>query len=222
LNFAVLSKLRLISGNLDELVERIKIAIRQPGIHNLAEIAFYCSDQSHQEFYLLSFWFQLEDSQEAHNLIRAEFFKATSLRSKMVERHIFRLNWEYRLLTQTPAASHIRLLTFPDNYPEDKAKVIIEAARKRKPEIPGLLGSWIGRCLDNPQLTLQRVDWASLDAMEAFFNSKQNQDIIAERRAQGIQIDYTRQNLKEIIEYIPDTLYESTQEKQNQVALAKD
>lgn len=206
MNFAVLTKLKLISGTLDQLVERIKIAVRQPGIRNLAEIAFYRSSESFEEIYVLSFWFKLEDRQEARDVVHAELSKSMDIKSEVIESNRFQLIWEYRLLTQAPAASHIRLLTFPAGYPDDKATEVIEAARTRRPALGGLVGSWIGRCLDNPQLTLQRADWVNSEAMEAFFYNKTNQEIIANRRAQGIEIEYASRNLERFIEYLREPL----------------
>lgn len=206
MNFAVLSKLKLSVDKLDKLLEQIKTVARPPRVANLAEIAFYRSSQSIDEMYVLSFWFELDHIQQVHNLINAVFSKDNDVNIEIIESKNFQLDWEYRLLTQLPAASHIRLLTFPDGYPEDKARAVMDAARIRRPKIAGLVGSWIGRCLDNPQLTLQRVDWISEESLEAFFCDKSNQELIASRLAQGIRIEYASRNLERFIEPLREPL----------------
>lgn len=207
-NYAILNRVRLVSGASDQLIRQIKQATRQLQLKNMAEIVFYRSPDNPEEFYVISYWFQLQTNQQAKPA-EFEFFKHLLNKGELVDRETFQLCWEYRLITRSPATSHIRLLTFPEDFPEDRTQEIINFPRKHRLEVPGVIGSWMGLSLENKRKTLHRVDWATVEDRINFFNKQGTQEILEERKRSGIQIEYASFDLHELIEHAPGSLQDN-------------
>jgi hypothetical protein len=206
MNFAILNKVRFVSGVPEELIQQLRQATRQLQLKNISEIVFYRSPVSPNELFVISFWYQLQSNQPEKPVAR-DFFQRLETKGELVERETFRLTWEYRLLTQRTTASHIRLMTFPEDFPQAKIDQIINYPRKRRLEVPAVVGHWMGRSFNNPHRTLHRVDWSRLEDRINYFNMPSTRQMIEERKASGIDIEYASFDLQELIESPPNQLY---------------
>ncbi len=92
-------------------------------------------------------------------------------------------------------------MTFPAGLNEQEIQPVINKVRTRRQEVPSIIGSWIGRDITNPNITLHRVDWLSVEDRQNFFNSEITQAEIARRKARGIKIEYASFELQGIVQF---------------------
>lgn len=186
MNYAILRKIRAISGSRDELLVAARKVFIRSKIPNLAEAVSYFSPNDPQEFYSLYFFWALPKPSEFEPPFKSAY-PDWEARRQILQQDVFELLWEQRILTTRLVASHFRLLTFPASYSLESAYKDLNYYRglpRKKPgiEYDGLVGSWMGRRInatttgtnesDSNSLTfLVRSDWVSLEAQQNFFDS---------------------------------------------------
>lgn len=200
MNFAILGSVRVISpASTDKIISEIKQLVRQLRLHGLVEIAFYVSEDQSQEILINSFWWQMQDLKEANELINLALFKKLEGRAEILEPYIFQLVWEYRRFLMPIQASVVRLLTLPENYPEEYVNKNMSRTRQYVEKDPDILAAWNGRSIDSGKHILFRTDWGSLQAQQVYFKSESVQNTIRTLRAEGIILNYASFNLQSII-----------------------
>jgi heme-degrading monooxygenase HmoA len=203
MNYGVLSKIKVLSGNTGEVLEQMRQVTALSTKQGRAETAFYLSAIDHKSFYTISYWYSLQDFHEAcaHPNTSKEALEFKS-RRQVIEYHTFRLCWDYRQLHHPLASSEFRLLTCPDHYTEQNYAEIVATMRDLKGKLSGLNGVWLGRCLtpNRKRVFLQRLDWRNRDDQQSFNNTHLLQEALAAHRAQGMLIEYTSANFQGLVQ----------------------
>lgn len=206
MNLALLVRVKAFSGNLsDELVSQVRIPVRKAKFFSQVEIAFYLSSNDPNEYYILAFCYLMQDLREAQSLIEASLNRFLPGRGQLVEELLFQLNWEYRLVHLFPAASHLRLLTIPEDYPFLRQQEFINGARHHIREWPGSIGAWFGRCISGRPLILSRADWSSPAAQLEYVGAQVLRQARLRRRGngEGVEVEYASFELQSLIKTEP-------------------
>jgi hypothetical protein len=207
MNYGVLTKLHIPSSSVVEVIEQTKLAVKLSKKPNQIETAFYLSANNPQMLYILSLWYAYPELDNATFLsdFQPRSVQEAIEQGQLVEQQIFQLCWEFRLLSSPIVASHLRLMTYPENYSEERYNNSLNIMRHGKEIISGLVGSWVGKCLTSPRrISLHRADWSSLQAQRDFFYS----DAVAKaainrRRDEGVVVEYASHNLQGLIQSEP-------------------
>lgn len=197
---AALTKIKIWSGDREELIDIIKKLMKRARFPGHVESVYYLADKNQREFYEISFWQQISQVSAVEDAWKSGFFHTVAPKLERLEQENFDLIWEFRRLPLTPVASNIRLLTLPKDIPETWLdEKVINIPRRYRKEIPGLIGCWIGRSRDNPGRVLQRVDWSNLPSQQDFFNSKPVQEALAQGKGLGVRFEYASYELQSIL-----------------------
>jgi len=200
LNFGVLRSVRVISPALtDEIIFEIKHLLRQLRLRGLAEFAFYLAAEQTQEVLMTSFWWQMQDLQEANEALNLALSQKLRGRAELLESYIFQMIWDYRRFPVPTQSSVVRLLTLPDGYPNENVNKNIRATRRFVEKRPDVLAAWIGRTPNEGKYILYRTDWASIEAQQAYFKAEPVQQAILAYRASNIILNYASFTLQSII-----------------------
>lgn len=162
-------------------------------------MAFYLSADKPTEFYILSFCYSLADLEQAETILNAELFSNPEIKGSRIEWELFRLSWEYRLMHLTPVASHLRLTTFPRDYPQGRLDEVISLNRQTIRQTPGSIGAWLGRSITGETKILSRGDWNSITAQFEYVGSQVLHDARIRRQVQGIEAHYASFELHSVI-----------------------
>lgn len=200
MNYNVLSKLKVVSANPEEVLYLFKSTLAQTRPRGLAESVFYLSASDPQDFYALSFWYALQDWEATTEKLQPGLSRALGGKAELLEQHHFRLIWETRQMHLSPVASNIRLMTFPDNFPQERIDEMVKAGRRQKHLMPGMVASWLGQSVSGKPILFHRVDWVSLEAQQNFFKANEVQQSIADSRAAGISLEYASFNLRGLVQ----------------------
>ncbi len=207
MNVAALTKLRLLpTTSAEMLLNYISKIIWQERFAGHIETALYLSQHDTQEFYLLNWWQSNADLGAAlDSLNKAGILAELKTKVKILEHHTFDLIREYRRLPQPIQSSHIRLVTYPQNYPTDHINQMLDTMRQIRLGIPEIVGTWVGRHRGDKQIILYRADWASVEAQQTHLNSRVIQEMQERYAAEGILSDYPSFNLQLLLELEPGT-----------------
>lgn len=203
MNYAVLSKIKALSGNTLDLLEQTRQATRLSKSQNRAETAFYLSAEDATVFYILSYWYNLQDFHEACARAAQEKNPAPhKVNREILSSTIFQLFWDYRRVHLPVVASSLHLLTYPESMSENCYQETVTTFRRLKEKVPGVTGIWIGRCLNpvNRLVSLSRSDWSSLAEQQAFFNSGILQLTMKRFQEEGGQVEVASFDLQGLVQ----------------------
>lgn len=219
MNIAVLARIKIISGTASTFIQNIKDNTHNRLIPGHVETAIYLSASDPQEIFVLSLWQSLDDLPDLANVITA-FNNQKELpgnnhnnKSVLIGSHIFMLVKDYRLVSATIKASHIRILTVTLDEPEEWLKKLAEIQLRQAKTLPGLVGGWLGRSISAdsdlsisstittpPTLTLlNRIDWASLKEQQDFFNRQDTRETLQNFVTSGARIEFASSDLRGLI-----------------------
>jgi hypothetical protein len=191
-NFALLIKLENRSEkNTEELIEQLKDAIRLNKPISHTETGFYLSANDSQEFFVLFFCFTA-----SHIATFLKNLESCLRGCEPVEQSVFRLNWDYRLVHLQPTASHLRLTTFPDDYPALKINDSLGYSKHHLREVPNVIGAWLGLSLEGKTKVLSRIDWNSHTALMEYVGSQTLREVKTRQRGEKVQAEYASFNFR--------------------------
>jgi hypothetical protein len=106
----------------------------------------------------------------------------------------FKLSFEMPSILSPPATSFIRLMTFPADYPRERALEMVAFARASRQMITGLIGSWAGYSLNEtgPFQIITRSDWNSIEDLQNYLDSGLLQTIRQKYTQGKIKIEFAR------------------------------
>jgi hypothetical protein len=202
MNFALFRKYRYEgkSEDLEEIYSQVLstwLALKATGCN---ELFFYVSDTEPKVFFGMSLWLNLE---------QLEHFCATKPpllgynTVELLEEQIFELIQDYRMVSEKPEASFIRVVLYPEPVNIEK---FIEANSQATIEtlgVPGFIAGWTGRALTNHSLILGRVDWSSREAMAAFLKGQSGPQLAKWYLTGGTQIEYASYDLHSAFPFKP-------------------
>ncbi|NWJ96606.1 MAG: hypothetical protein HXX20_12555 [Chloroflexi bacterium] len=196
MNIATLTQFMASADTSTELIEKLNFFLGKTLLTGHAESLIYLTHNSPKEVYSLSFWHSLEDLREFEKRWKTDLLMNPEFKAKPLSHHIFKLVWEFRLLTVPTIVSHLRLLTFPEKFSAQQFHEKINSRREEVKQVPGLIGAWLGVSTTNKAMALSRMDWSSLEALENFFNREVVQETVAQYRAAGFIIEEVSFNLQ--------------------------
>lgn len=204
MNFAVLSKIKSISGYPLEHIKELKLAALRQRVKGFYEVAYYLAPGNPYEFYTLSTWYNLEAIPDFKQEKAKPIYSQVTGKIKLEQISIFRLAWEYRRMEIRPGMSVLRLAKFPKDYPvewlaESDATIKEEAHRS-----PGFIGAWMGYNQEKTQsdgnlVRLLRGDWESKEAFLNYANSPAMQSLTARSKDAGVIGELASSNLQDIV-----------------------
>lgn len=209
MNLALLIRVKVYSPGLaDQLANEVRSPVRKAKFFSQVEIAFYLSAKDPQEYYVLAFCYLMPDLKEAQTLIEASLTSFLQGRGQIIEEALFQLNWEYRLVHLSPAASHLRLLHLPENYPLIRQQEYINSIRQQIRQWPGSIGAWFGRSISGKPMILSRADWSSPTAQLDYVGAQVLREARMQRRGGGesFGIEYASFELQSLIKTGPGEL----------------
>lgn len=189
MNFALFRKYRYKgeSEDLEEIYNQVLstwLALKATGCN---ELFFYLSATEPKVFFGISLWLNLE---------QLEHFCATKppllgyKTVELLEEQIFELIQDYRMVSEKPEASFIRVVLYPEPVSIEKFIEATSDATIETLSVPGFIAGWTGRAIINHNLILGRVDWSSCEAMEAFLKGEIGQQLAKWYITGGAQIEY--------------------------------
>lgn len=206
MNYLILNKVRAVGVSREELFEVAKnILLRKENrILDLAELAVYLSPKDSQEFYCLFFFWKMPELEQLSPIFHFETPEWEN-RRQLIEQDFFKLIWEKRLVNTIPKASHLRILTFPTSYSEEKIFKQITYNRSQTPALPGFMGAWVGQWIDPGKdekkvKILSRSDWTNIETQRAFFESEYGKNMEQSLEKAGVSFELASFDLRGIIQ----------------------
>jgi hypothetical protein len=187
MNIGVLTRLEVLSGSPEELVNQARNNIRLSPQRGHAESAFYISTTSLQEIYVFSLWlfdYQLDDIQQS---VQDMIFRTLDERVKIINQRIFKLSWDYRLMPYVPVASNLRMMIFPKTFSQKQINSIMDGLRERRKTLSGVIGAWAGREINDRLVNLYRIDWINEQVQHEFLNSEESREGLLSLELAGVK-----------------------------------
>lgn len=202
MNFALFRKYRFEGeiSDLEEIYNQVAstwLALKATGCN---ELFFYLSDTEPKVFFGTSLWFnlaQLRDFCDTKPPLLG--YKSVEL----LEQNIFELVQDYRMVSEKPQASFIRLVLCPEPVSIEKFIESTSEAGTENHTVPGFIGGWTGRSLTDHKLILSRVDWSSREALAAFLKNESGQGLTKWYVKWGAQIEYASYDLQSVFPFKP-------------------
>ncbi len=149
MNVAVLTTIKVIAGTASQLIESIEAGSRHYSFPGHMESAIYLSPVDLHQVLVLSFWQGLAVLPDFESLFEQLQKHASAVQLVLVSREIFTLVKDYRVVSKTIKASHIRLLSVSVDAPQKWLKELAQIQLKQAKVLPGLIGGWLGCSLSS-------------------------------------------------------------------------
>lgn len=206
MNAATLTRIRVLSGTTEELIELIKVGSKQQRLPGLVESALYHVPDKPAEIFVLSVWENLNVIPNIEENYARWQNREIVARSQLVSCYTYRLIKEYRTVSATIGASYLRLVTLPGSHSQEWIDLAVTTlAQVRASGIgTGHIGSWLGQRVDvkqgeNTFSILARHDWRSLEAQQAFQRNQLTREVRASTQALGAEVEFASLDLAGLV-----------------------
>jgi hypothetical protein len=178
MNFASLARIRVVSGTAEALMQLTRLELGRQKYPGLVEGGFYRLPDKPQELLFLAMWGSLSALRGFEECFEKRPYREELKRQmEVIDHQVYRLVKDYRTVSATIGASHLRLTTFTTCQPQAQLKEVSQLLAKFRAMVDKreCVGSWLGYLLeetvpDNRLSILIRYDYNSLESQRASQN----------------------------------------------------
>lgn len=179
-----LAKDTILSGSLENLIDKIQACVAQIQSDDLIEIALYNVKSQPDCLYSLTFLFsKIEAQHNCDQLKVADFVNdAIPQTEQILSTSTFDLVREYQRVSSLANHSCFSIIHLPDDNLEKTLFQLGKLHDKLRKETTGLVGCWYGVNVDenNRRFILHRTDWENLEDWEKYQSSSIRQELLSE------------------------------------------
>jgi heme-degrading monooxygenase HmoA len=205
MNAATLARMKVISGTTEELINSIKESTKTQRFSGLIESVIYRLPDNPEEILALSMWDSLRSLPNFEENYKRPANQEITTRSRIISRQTYKLVKDFRTVSSSVGASHIRLMTFHTSEPEKRLKQAIDNVTQIRAAAAGLghVGVWMGRLVEEPTSNtlslLSRHDWRSAEDQRAFLDNSLTKSLRAQNQAEGTEVVIAAFNLDGLV-----------------------
>jgi hypothetical protein len=206
MNVATLARMKVVSGTAQELIEAIRASARHQRYGGLVESALYLLPDKPDEILALAMWDNINNLPDFDENYRKPVHQGVVARGQVIGRQTYRLVKDYRTVSTTIGASHLRLMTIHTSQPAERLKLIAKKMGEiRKASInSGHVGGWLGRLVgeteaENTLTILIRHDFRDLEGQQVIQNLPLLNQIRAQNQAEGIKVEFASLDLAGLV-----------------------
>jgi heme-degrading monooxygenase HmoA len=206
MNAAVLTRIRVISGTTEEVIQTIREVAKQQRLSGLLETVLYHLPDKPDEIFALSMWDKLSNIPSLDEYYKKLVNQEILGKAEVVSRYTYRLIKEYRTVSASIGASYLRLVTLQAVHSQEWITQAVNTMAQVKASGIGVgqIGSWIGQRIDDEQdektvSFIARHDWRSVEDQQAFQKNQLVREVRARTQAMGAEVEFASLDLAGLV-----------------------